>query len=81
MPTEGGERAPPGPLLMALPIDANRPFPSIPPVYPWLRCGLNLFGTRRFYLTGTRRFYLYSLAEYRSPYLLPKSLPLHRRGL
>jgi hypothetical protein len=40
----------------------------------WLRCGLNLYGTRRFYPRGTRRFYprgtwrfyLYSLAEYRS---------------
>jgi hypothetical protein len=29
----------------------------------WLRCGLNLYGTRRFYPPGTRRFYLYSLAE------------------
>jgi hypothetical protein len=28
-------------------------------VYPWLRRGSNL--------SGTRRFYLYSLAEYRSP--------------
>jgi hypothetical protein len=26
--------------------------------------------TPYFYLTGTRRFYLFSLAEYRSPYLL-----------
>ena len=67
MPTGGGEHAPPGSLLMAPPPDANRPFPSTPPVYPWLRRGSNLYGTRRFYLSGTRRFYLDSLAEYRSP--------------
>ena len=50
-----------------IPSAANRPFPSTPPVYPWLRRGSNLYGTRRFYLSGTRRFYLDSLAEYRSP--------------
>ena len=38
-PAEGGERALPGSLLMALPTDANRPFFSTPPVYPWLRSG------------------------------------------
>ena len=67
MLTGGGEHAPPGSLPMAPPPDANRPFPSTPPVYPWLRRGSNLYGTRRFYLSGTRRFYLDSLAEYRSP--------------
>ena len=67
MLTGGGEHASPGSLLMAPPPDANRPFPSTPPVYPWLRRGSNLYGTRRFYLSGTRRFYLDSLAEYRSP--------------
>ena len=40
MPTEDGERAPPGPLLMAPPIDANRPFPSTPPVYPLVKMWL-----------------------------------------
>ena len=68
MLTEGGERAPLGSLLMASPDDANRPSPSAPPVYPSVKmCGLNLYGTRRFYSPGTRRFYLYSLAECRSP--------------
>ena len=84
MPTGGGEHAPPGSLLMALPTDANRPFPSTPPVYPRLRCGLNLYGTRRFYLSGTRRFYLSSPAEYRSPnspLLIPPLLRLGSVGV
>ena len=40
MHTEDGGRAPPGPLLMAPPIDANRPFPSTPPVYPLVKMWL-----------------------------------------
>ena len=66
MLVEGRWRAPPGSLLMASPTDANRPFPFTPPVYPRLRCGLNPYGIRRFYLSGTR-LYLYSLTECRSP--------------
>ena len=50
-----------------------------------LRCGLNLYGTRRFYSPGTRRFYLYSLgAECRSPnspLLTPPRLRLGFVGL
>ena len=63
---------------MALPIDTNRPFPSSPPVYPWLRCGLNPFGTRSFYFTAHRHTTFLpvqpgGVADYRSPtpYLLP----------
>ena len=40
MPTEGGERAPPGSSLMAPPDDANRPSPSAPPVYPLVKMWL-----------------------------------------
>ena len=32
--------SPSGPLLMAPPIDANRPFPSTPPVYPLVKMWL-----------------------------------------
>jgi hypothetical protein len=75
MPTEGGERAPPGSLLMARQTMQTGPLLPTPLCIHWLRCGLNLYGTQRFYPPGTRRFYLYSLAEYRSPNHLLESLP------
>ena len=66
--------------VMASPNDANRPFPFTPPVYPRLRCGLNPYGTQRFYFSGTRRFYLYSLTECRSPNSPLLTPPLLRLG-
>ena len=75
MLTEGGERAPPGSLLMARQTMQTGPLLPTPLCIHWLRCGLNLYGTQRFYPPGTRRFYLYSQAEYRSPNRLLESLP------
>ena len=88
MPTEGGERAPPGSLLMAL-CQVMQTGPFLPPslCIHWLRCGLNLFSTRCFYLPGTRRFYRVPVqpggvpracwSPYQSPLLVP---PLLRQG-
>ena len=75
MPTEGGERAPPGSLLMACQTMQTGPLLPPPLCIHWLRCGLNPYGTRRFYPPGTRRFYLYSLAKHRSPNRLLEYLP------
>ena len=80
MPTEGGERAPPGSLLMACQTMQTGPLLPPPLCIHWLRCGLNLYGTRRFYPPGTRRFYLYSLAECRSPNSPLLTPPLLRLG-
>ena len=49
-------------------------------MYPRLRCGLNPYGTQRFYFSGTRRFYLYSLTECRSPNSPLLTPPLLRLG-
>ena len=56
-PPGGGEHVPPGSLLMA--CQTMQTGPLLPPLLciHWLKCGLNLYGTRRFYPPGTRRFY------------------------
>ena len=67
-------------LLMACQTMQTGPLLPPPLCIHWLRCGLNLYGTRRFYPPGTRRFYLYSLAECRSPNSPLLAPPLLRLG-
>ena len=84
MHTEDGGRAPPGPLLMAPPIDANRPFPSTPPC---VSIGEDVVLTPLAHDVSTSPAHDVSTcsawrsAGHRISSPMPKSLPLRRRGL